>query len=259
MLLNKMKYLHNLTTQEQHIVDFILQNPSIVFTNSAQQLDQLTYTSPPTVVRLCKKLGTKGYPDFQLKLALEIGIQGTPLNDNSSVEEDNSGLPEMDSILTFYDQALTETRKMLNKNDLLKILDWIVQSDSIDIYGMDTNYYTAQQASARWNEIGYKSHAFNSVNLHYLNQINDDKKVVSFIISHTGRNKAMIDAARILQKQNQHCVSISGSSVSPLAKHCDANLTAYVLNEQPEVHKNIYTLSTKYIFDVLYLSSVTHK
>ena len=250
MLLNKMKYLNNLTTQEKHIVDFILRDPSIIFSNSAKQVAQLTYTSPPTVVRLCKKLGTKGYPDFQLKLALELGKRKKP---DKAPEADDNAFPEMDSILTFYDQALTETRKLLSENVLHNVMERIFQADSIDIYGMDTNYYTAQQASASWNEIGFKSNAFNSVNLHYLNQMNKDRNVVSFIISHTGRNKAMVDAAVILQNQDQYCVSISGTSDSPLTKYCDANLTAYVSHSQPEANKIIYTLSTKYIFDVLYL------
>ncbi|MGG1593783.1 MurR/RpiR family transcriptional regulator [Terribacillus saccharophilus] len=250
MLLNKMKFLNNLTTQEKHIVDFILRDPSIIFSNSAKQVAQLTYTSSPTVVRLCKKLGTKGYPDFQLKLALELGKQTKP---DKVPEADDNAFTEMDSILTFYDKALTETRKLLSENLLHNVMERIIQADSIDIYGMDTNYNTAQQASASWNEIGFKSNAFNSINHHYLNQMNKDRNVVSFIISHTGRNKAMIDAAEILQKQDQYCVSISGTSDSPLAKYCDANLTAYVLHNQPEVNKIIYTLSTKYIFDVLYL------
>ncbi len=118
----------------------------------------------------------------------------------------------MDSILTFYDKALTETRKLLSENLLHNVMERIFQADSIDIYGMDTNYNTAQQASASWNEIGFKSNAFNSINHHYLNQMNKDRNVVSFIISHTGRNKAMIDAAEILQKQ----VSIASPSPVPV-------------------------------------------
>ncbi|WP_334220792.1 hypothetical protein [Paenibacillus sp. JJ-100] len=40
----------------------------------AHELAKLTYTSASTIVRLCKKLGTQRYPDFQLKLALEYKL-----------------------------------------------------------------------------------------------------------------------------------------------------------------------------------------
>lgn len=71
MLIQKMKYMKNLTTQEKSNVDYILKQPGMVFEVTAQELARLTYTSSSTVVRLCKKLGVKGYPDFHLKMALD--------------------------------------------------------------------------------------------------------------------------------------------------------------------------------------------
>ncbi|WP_458125721.1 MurR/RpiR family transcriptional regulator [Paenibacillus sp. Z3-2] len=75
-LLQKLKYASQLTAQEKHIVDYILNNPEVVFDSTAHELAQQTYTSSSTIVRLCKKLGTKGYPDFQLKLAVQNVFDG---------------------------------------------------------------------------------------------------------------------------------------------------------------------------------------
>lgn len=71
MLINKMKYMKDLTNQEKHVVDYILQNPETIFKVTANELAKQTFTSSSTIVRLCKKFGTKGYPDFQLQFALE--------------------------------------------------------------------------------------------------------------------------------------------------------------------------------------------
>ncbi|NUU78632.1 MurR/RpiR family transcriptional regulator [Paenibacillus xylanilyticus] len=60
-------------------VDYILSNPEVVFDSTAHELAQATYTSLLTIVRLCKKLGTKGYPDFQLKLALDYQRAPAPI------------------------------------------------------------------------------------------------------------------------------------------------------------------------------------
>lgn len=76
MLIKKMKYSYNLTSQEQYIVNYILENPTVVFNATANELAKLTFSSSSTIVRLCKKLGLKGYPDFQLKLALEYKQDG---------------------------------------------------------------------------------------------------------------------------------------------------------------------------------------
>lgn len=51
---------------------------------------------------------------------------------------------------------------------------------------------------------------------------------ISFVISHTGRNKAMIDAAKILKKNRMKVVAVTGSNNSLLAKLCDESITTYV-------------------------------
>jgi DNA-binding MurR/RpiR family transcriptional regulator len=63
--------MKDLTNQERNIVEYILQNPKTVFKITANELAKLTYSSSSTIVRLCKKLGTQGFPDFQLQFALE--------------------------------------------------------------------------------------------------------------------------------------------------------------------------------------------
>ena len=45
------------------------------------------------------------------------------------------------------------TRKNINTPVLLRIANWVKESGRIDIYGSDMNYYLAQQACAKWNEL----------------------------------------------------------------------------------------------------------
>jgi len=61
------------TFQEQAIVAFIREFPESILELSAKDLASASYTSAATVVRFCKKLGFKGYPDFQLKYVKEYG------------------------------------------------------------------------------------------------------------------------------------------------------------------------------------------
>jgi DNA-binding MurR/RpiR family transcriptional regulator len=98
-LLQKLKYASPLTAQEKHIVDFILNNPEVVFQSTAYELAQQTYTSASTIVRLCKKLGTKGYPDFQLKLALEYQQSPSSLRTlDHAITEQGNVLAAIDSV-----------------------------------------------------------------------------------------------------------------------------------------------------------------
>ncbi|MFB3164934.1 MurR/RpiR family transcriptional regulator [Neobacillus sp. 179-J 1A1 HS] len=254
MLINKMKYMKDLTNQERHIVEYILQNPETVFKVTANDLAKLTYTSSSTIVRLCKKLGTKGFPDFQLQFALEYKESNLKNQlQNAGVGDNKEFLDKVDSIPFIYEEALIQTRKRFNVEDLVEIINWLKDASRIEVYGVDANYYIAQQACAKWNEIGIHAGAYNSVNYHLLNNTKNNSKTVSFVISHTGTNKAIIDIAKTLKSFKRKVVAISGSKHNDLAKLADKNIQSYYNDENPHLIKIFNVITTQYIFDVLYL------
>ena len=258
-LLQKLKYASPLTAQEKHIVDFILNNPEVVFQSTAYELAQRTYTSASTIVRLCKKLGTKGYPDFQLKLALEYQQQpSSPLRTpDYTITEQGNVLAAIDSVPYLYQQALDATRSMLNAPVLKRIANWVKESARIDIYGSDMNYYLAQQACAKWNELGITAVAHNGPNMHYLNTMNSNSPTLSFVISHTGENQAMIEAARALSDKQMNVIAVTGNNRSSLSKHCVEALLTHGYNQQLRLSKMSSMISVMYLFDMLYMASIS--
>lgn len=258
-LLQKLKYASPLTAQEKHIVDYILNDPEVVFHSTAHELAQQTYTSASTIVRLCKKLGTKGYPDFQLKLALEYQQQpSSPLRTpDHTITEQGNVLATIDSVPYLYHQALDETRRMLNAPVLVRIANWVKESARIDIYGSDMNYYLAQQACAKWNELGIAAVAHNGPNMHYLNTINTSQFILSFVISHTGENSSMIEAARVLKNMQRKVIAVTENNLSTLSRHCDETLLTYGYNEQLRLSKMSSMISVLYLFDMLYMASIS--
>ncbi|PQP83138.1 MurR/RpiR family transcriptional regulator [Paenibacillus sp. PCH8] len=261
-LLQKLKYTPHLTAQEKHIVDYILNKPEAVFDSTAHELAKLTYTSASTIVRLCKKLGTKGYPDFQLKLALEYQQRPATLQTtqdhphNPSFTEPGNVLAAIDTVPYLYQQALDDTRRMLSAPVMLRIADWVKQSGRIDVYGSDMNYYLAQQACAKWNELGISAIAHNNANMHYLNTMNPNRLTLSFVISQTGENPSMIEAAKVLSNKEMKVIAVTGKNHSTLSRHCDETLLAYGYNEQLRLSKMSSMVSVLYIFDMLYMGSI---
>ena len=259
-LFQKLKYASQLTEQEKHIVDFILKQPEAVFNYTAHELAKLTYTSASTIVRLCKKLGTQGYPDFQLKLALEYKLPPSKqdeLEHNQDFLQQEGILAAVDSVPYLYQNALNETRRMLSRPVLMRITDWVKQSSRIDIYGSDMNYYVAQQACAKWNEIGIAAVAHNGPNMHYLNTMNSRQFTLSFVISHTGENSSMLEAAQVLKDKQQTVIAVIGNNHSRLSKLGDETLLAYGYNEKLRLSKISSMISTLYLFDMLYMSSIS--
>ncbi|GEN89008.1 MurR/RpiR family transcriptional regulator [Oceanobacillus sojae] len=257
MLIHKMKYINNLTVQEQHIIDYILEHPGQLFDLTANELAKATFTSSSTIIRLCKKLGAKGFPDFQIKFALEykdLHMEKYQMSSHNSLNDDKEIHKSIHSLPFIYEEAIYETQKMLDYERITKIIKWISNADRVNIYGVDANYYIAQQICARWNEFRTNALAFNSINKHYLVNINQKEKHISFVISHSGNNKAIIDIAQTIRLYNQKVIAVTGNEKSELISITDDYIKSYTSTEQFALSKIINNTSTQYIFDILYLN-----
>lgn len=62
---------------ERRLADFLLSEPKKATSSSLSALSREAQVSEPTVIRLCRKLGCSGFPDFKLRLAEELAA-GTP-------------------------------------------------------------------------------------------------------------------------------------------------------------------------------------
>ena len=67
MLIEQIKEIKDPTYQEEAIINYLVEHPDAVDNATANDLADLTYTSASTVVRLCKKIGFKGYPEFKIQ------------------------------------------------------------------------------------------------------------------------------------------------------------------------------------------------
>lgn len=72
MLIEQLKNTTHFTPVEQSVCHYILDNLDQISELSISQLSQLSYSSNATIIRLCRKLGLKGYSDFKIALVKEL-------------------------------------------------------------------------------------------------------------------------------------------------------------------------------------------
>lgn len=71
-LLKAMRQRENFSALEQNVIGYMLDHPKDIERLSIRDLAEKTYASTATVLRLCRKLGTDGFPAFKIKFASEI-------------------------------------------------------------------------------------------------------------------------------------------------------------------------------------------
>lgn len=160
MIIEQFENNENLTNSEKQIIDFIEKKPREVVDLSLEELSQKCYVSQASVIRLCKKLGTKGFADFKIKLASELNSfildnrqihVDIPINENSNCEN----IAEI-----FYNlshQTLETTFNNLDYTSIKKAAQLLSKADIVHLYGRGESLILAEDLHYKLVRIGVES------------------------------------------------------------------------------------------------------
>ncbi|MHC1682753.1 MAG: MurR/RpiR family transcriptional regulator [Clostridiaceae bacterium] len=255
--MNLLKQEENLSSSERKIADYIIANPLAVINMTAEELASTTYCSSTTVIRLCKKLDIKGFSDFKLKLAYEINtfVEKQLTVEVDPLSKDDNIFNIAGKVSKIHIEAINETRVMLDMNVVKKVVEYIVRAQQIDFYCMGLNTLSAEDAAYKFNRIGKKAYANPSLNFQYAQLLNSTKDCIAILISGSGENTFIVDAAKKLKKLKVKTVVITCNQDSTLARICDE----YLIAVNREKFMRLGTITTResynYILDVLFCAT----
>ena len=161
MLIEQFLDLDKFTASERTVVEFISDHPDIVIKLSLEELSNECFVSQASIIRLCKKLGTKGYGDFKIRLASEINSFIVE-NRNISVDIPIAPNSSINNIAdTFYQlstQALKKTMDNMDFVTLSKAANLLALSDIVHIYGRGESLILAEDFQYKLMRIGKHCH-----------------------------------------------------------------------------------------------------
>ena len=134
----------------------------------------------------------------------------------------------------------------------------MLQADQIDFYANDNNYSEVQSACLKLNTLGIRAQAFNTLSQQYADSINP-QKVLSFVVSHTGKNQTMVNAAYYLRKKRARVIAITGKLDPTLELICNESLYIDSSSHHLASGMMLYGLSIHYILDILIASIIVKK
>ena len=104
MLIEELNDRKRFTKAEQEVVSYILDNPQKVTKLTIEQLATVTFSSNSSIVRVCKKVGTKGFSDFKIQLAREMSsfvTDGVRVEADIPIEPGDHGRPSRSGLPLF--------------------------------------------------------------------------------------------------------------------------------------------------------------
>lgn len=253
---------NTLSKNQKNIADFILNNKSLTVRLTINELSQKCNVSEPTVIRFINKLDYSSYSTFRLDMAGELSKETNTSSPNGIKMEDGyQNIEANDSIEAVKQKvvysvgcAVNDLNNIINKDDLLKAVNLIYDSNSILFYGAGGSSVIALDAYHKFMRIGKKvsydmSSHFSLIKIGHL-EPND----VVVLISHTGESRELLECAERAKEIGCKIIGITSYLNSNLAKISDVALFSSTYDLEYYTDAMVSRLIQLVILDMIYIS-----
>ncbi|MEG0366141.1 MAG: MurR/RpiR family transcriptional regulator, partial [Coprobacillus sp.] len=227
-IMTQLEFELDFSSSEKEIAKYILNHGDDVLSLSVKELAKKTYTSPATIVRLCKKIGLEGYNDFKIKYSAELQYDlhhNDRIDVNFPFSKDDSHTLISHKIASLSQEVISETIKLINFDQLDKIVDLIYQYHDIDIYGSGNSLLAAMSFQHKMMRIQ------RSINIKILHgeqvfqSYNANENRLSIIISYSGETYELIQVAQTVKEKKSPLIVLTSIGDNHLSHYAD-----YILN-----------------------------
>lgn len=192
------KNMDSFTKSEQKLAQYILDNPRCVLGDSISGIAKSAASSNAALVRLCQKLGYKGFSEFKFSMHRYLLSHGA----EHSGEQSENGSP-MQTTIEAYIHYIRQLPDFVDEAELRKAAQTICAARHISIWGFNRTFQSAKQLSHRLGRLGI----FNQVTDDWV-VMTDDSEILSekdlcIVISVAGRGLTGHDLLFRNLRQNQ--------------------------------------------------------
>lgn len=255
-IMTKLEFQIDFSDSEKKLAEYILNRGEKILQMSARDLAKDTYTSPATIVRLCQKLGLKGYSDFKIKYSAELQAD---LNKNNRIDVNfpfnkNDRKEEIAHKIAIVNrEAIEDTLYLIDYDELEKIVDLLHEAKVIDIYGLGNSILAALDFEHKMMRIGRNIRIKTLPGEKSFQAYNASIDHISIILSYSGETIEMVHIAELLKEKKSKIILITSIGENELSKYAD-----YIINvaSREKIFRKIAPFASKtsiqYILDVIF-------
>src|SRR5262245_26909985 len=208
-----------LSPTARRIAEFVLENAADVVHMSVTEVAERTQSSEGSVVGLCQQLGARGFQ--QLKIALARDLVQPVQFIHEALGRDDSTATVLEKIFASDIQALQDTLKVLDAEQMARAVEAILESRRVEVYGIGSAAPIAEDANYRLMRIGIETKVVVDSHVQAISAALAGPGVTTITISHSGSTIETVTATRLAKKAGATTICITNYGKSPLLAHAD--------------------------------------
>lgn len=260
VLVRLREYEADATATEKVILRYILEHPEDVQNMTVYELAGKTFSSPASVIRLCKKNGFAGFKDLTRALVYENAIRRHSKKEEEKEIIRSDSLKDIVGKVTYRNiVSLEDTKNILDMETLDKCIELLIECENICIYGIGSSLIVAKDAQQKFLRLNRNCTVSEDWHLQLLTARNMSSKDLGIIISYSGQTSEMIECAKAMKSNGVKIISITRYGTSPIVDLCDYNI--FVAANESTFRSGAMSsrISQLNVIDILYTAYANHK
>ena len=256
LIVDKLAFQEKLSEGEKTLAAYILAHGMEIAKYSTRSLAEVTYTSPPTVLRLCKKLGFTGFDDFKQNFVRELEYldqQQGKVDFNFPFAENDSPMRVAQNIGELYEEAVKDTMQLLRYEDLHKAVLLLKYHEEIQHFFRRDGHQSGRILPRKDAQDRQAGGHFQQSELPAVSGLLSVREGPCMIISYSGETAQMLEIARQCKRSGTPILALTSFGENSLTCYADCKLT---LSTKESIYQNLgdYAshLSMTLLLDILY-------
>lgn len=242
---------------EKDLVGYLMEKPEEAAKLSIHVLAEKTYTSAATIIRLCKKLGFSGYKEFNSSLNYEIALRREARKDISTEIGREDGLQDIVDKVTYRSiQALEDTRKLVDLDELQSCVDILEQAKTIGLFGIGSSLLAARDMYLKFLRLNKSCICNDDWHSQMVCARNLTRNDAAVVFSYSGLTKEMITCAKILKEQNVPVMTVTRFAENELTRLADYKLYVSATELLVRTAATASRISQLNVIDILFTAYV---
>lgn len=244
----------SLTPAEDRVATKVLADARLASDLTITELALAASTSETTVLRFCKRLGLKGYPQLRLALAAESAMPREQRMAGSDISASDTIDDIIDKVAAVDSSAVEETAQQLDRVSLKAAADAVARATRVDVYGIGASAIVGVDLQQKLHRIGVVSFAWNDPHIALTSATLLTRQDVAIGISHSGATAETLESLAVARRRGATTVALTNFPLSPLALAADIVLTTAARETSLRSGATASRIAALTVVDCLYIA-----
>ena len=217
--------LDSLSEAERKVAEYVFREPKKTLYFNVAELARQSGASQAAVVRFCRRIGLGSYNDFKLRLARDV-FRGSDERFMPDLDLESGASPEnvIKSVIGESQRGLSLLGAMLDPRAVEAAADAIAGATMTALFGVGASGIVANDFLQKLLRIGLPSSFTQDLDLQVTAAASLRKTDVAFVVSYSGENAGMVEAARQARSRGATVVSLTMESPNAVRAIADIPL-----------------------------------